>query len=155
MMQYRAGEIAAYLEIGRALRHGGCRCKAPLTVTETLMNEIAGRMTQDEFFVAGNPADRARPRTMLPGRLTKSDWVWFAGDVNPLDIASKEQKAMAACADEDVYGTPTDGGYYHSRICKLRHREHLSKMKRDEAERIWGKEPCLHCAAADFGYALA
>ena len=50
MMQYRAGEIVAYLEIGRALRHGGCRCKAPLAVTETLMDEIAGRMTQDEFF---------------------------------------------------------------------------------------------------------
>ena len=51
MMQYRAGEIAAYLEIGRALRHGGCRCKAPLAVTKTLMDELAGRMTQDEFFV--------------------------------------------------------------------------------------------------------
>ena len=51
MMQYRAGEIAAYLEIGRALRRGGCRCKAPLTVTKTLMDELAGRMTQDEFFV--------------------------------------------------------------------------------------------------------
>ena len=49
-MQYRAGEIAAYTEIGRALRHGGCRCRAPLAVTKVLMDEIAGRMTQDEFF---------------------------------------------------------------------------------------------------------
>ena len=50
MVQYRAGEIAAYTEIGQALRRGGCRCKAPLAVTRVLMDEIAGRMTQDEFF---------------------------------------------------------------------------------------------------------
>ena len=72
MMQYRAGEIAAYLEIGRALRHGGCRCKASLAVTETLMKELAGRMTQEEFFALATrlttlvPLDHDAPEPCEP-----------------------------------------------------------------------------------------
>ena len=69
MMQYRAGEIAAYLEIGRALRHGGCRCKAPLAVTKTLMDELAGRMTQDEFFVLAIRLTTLAPEPYSPTRI--------------------------------------------------------------------------------------
>ena len=55
---------------------------------------------------------------------------------------------------DNVYATKTAEGSYHTILCHAERHDNLVLMGRGMAETIWGKEPCLRCAAAADGVAI-
>lgn len=53
---------------------------------------------------------------------------------------------------DTVYATETEGGTYHTILCRAKLWDNLKPMSRSRARIAWGKKPCRRCVADDFGH---